>query len=353
MRLLPLTVLTVLAAGAALDAAAQASASTRERDRRREAETTITRSSDGRFSVMRWDSDRAYLGISTGGGTKRDTIGLLVESVVPNSPAEKAGLEEGNRLVSINGVKLAADAADAGEPETASMMQRRLTRELGKVQQGDNVDLRVWAGGQVKTIKVKTGAPDEPVRVSSERMRDRAVLGIGLGSTSKRDTLGVFVTSVTDGGPAEKAGLVEGDRIAAIDGTDLRVPREDAGDASVSASRMSRLQRILRGKSAGDEVQLRVLSNGRARDLKVKTGKASDLGDREGFRFFSGDEGGMSFFRTPMPAMAPRAPRPPEEPTAPGDVELRILPSRMTPFARTIPSMPLLRGAVRSRTIII
>ena len=73
------------------------------------------------------------------------------------------------------------------------------------------------------------------------------MLGVGLSASgSKRDTLGVFITSVTEGGPAEKAGIVEGDRVAAIDGTDLRVPREDAGDGSVSASRLNRLQKVLR-----------------------------------------------------------------------------------------------------------
>ena len=45
---------------------------------------------------------------------------------------------------------------------------------------------------------------------------------------SARDTLGVFVQSVVHDGPAEKAGIVEGDRIAAINGVSLRVAREVA-----------------------------------------------------------------------------------------------------------------------------
>ena len=39
------------------------------------------------------DDDRAALGINTAtSGTKRDTLGLLIVSVVVGSPAEKAGL---------------------------------------------------------------------------------------------------------------------------------------------------------------------------------------------------------------------------------------------------------------------
>src|SRR5688500_17744564 len=45
---------------------------------------------------------------------------------------------------------------------------------------------------------------------------DRAVLGIGTSSGGERDTLGLLITSVTSGGPAEAAGLEEGNRILAV-----------------------------------------------------------------------------------------------------------------------------------------
>ena len=248
------------------------------------------------FSFSRSDDrDRAFLGIATGSGGKRDTLGLLIESVTPNSPAEKAGLEEGQRLQSINGVSLKLDREDAGEPELSGMMQRRLTRELAKVKPGDEVSLTVWTTGGVKTLRVKTGSPDdlmsENERSLKERITNRAVLGVALNPTgSKRDTLGIFISSVTDGGPADKAGLAEGDRIASIDGTDLRVPHDDAGEMSIASARRNRLTKALREKKPGDEVSLRVFQNGRYKDLKVKLGKASELGDRMGGFLFNGDE---------------------------------------------------------------
>ena len=256
---------------------------------------TITRSPEGVVVSAEGGRDRAWLGIATGSGGKRDSLGVLVQSVSPDSPAEKAGLEEGNRLQAINGVDLKLDAADAGEPELTGMMQRRLSRELGKAKPGDELELRVWANGSVKSMKVKTGAPEDVMGESFRSMRDnmkhRAVLGVGLGSSgSKRDTLGVFITSVSDGGPADKAGIGEGDRISAIDGTDLRVPREDAGDAALSSSRVNRLTKALRAKKPGDEVTLKLFSNGRTRDVKVTLGKAEDLGG-SGMQFYFGDEG--------------------------------------------------------------
>src|ERR1035437_2539520 len=43
------------------------------------------------------DGDRAMLGIATGSIGKRDTLGLLIESITPGSPAEEAGAAGGER----------------------------------------------------------------------------------------------------------------------------------------------------------------------------------------------------------------------------------------------------------------
>src|SRR5450631_3502482 len=103
---------------------------------------TSNRSSD--------DGDRAMLGISTGSSGKRDTLGLLIESVTPGSPAEKAGLEEGNRVASINGVSLKLSREDAGESDMSGTMTNRLVREMRKLKAGDEASLELWAGGRYK-----------------------------------------------------------------------------------------------------------------------------------------------------------------------------------------------------------
>ena len=76
------------------------------------------------------------LGVSTGSSGKRDTLGLLIESVTPGSPAEKAGLEEGNRIASINGVSLKLSREDAGESDMSGTMTNRLVREMRKIEGG-------------------------------------------------------------------------------------------------------------------------------------------------------------------------------------------------------------------------
>jgi predicted metalloprotease with PDZ domain len=224
------------------------------------------------------DTPRAVIGVTTSSSTgARDTLGLLVSVVTPKSPADKAGIEEGNRIASINGVNLRLAAADLGDPDTERLMGRRLTRELDKLKAGDDVELKVYGSGQMKTVKIKTVDPDslynaDRVSFSRDDWRNRPTLGIGLASTgSKRDTLGVFVMTVDDSGPAAKAGLEEGARIAAINGVDLRVAREDLGDDLLSSVKLNRLNRELEKVKAGDAVDLRVYQNGQIKNVKVTT----------------------------------------------------------------------------------
>lgn len=259
------------------------------------------------------DEDRAFLGVSTSMTGKRDTLGLLVTSVTPGGPAEKAGIEEGNRIAAINGVNLRLSREDAGEDDMMGIASRRLTRELGKVKPGDEVELRVWADGKYKTVKAKTTSREDLPgmrRVSREEADERAVLGIGLeGTGSRRDSLGILVTRVAEGGPAEKAGIVEGDRISAINGVSLRVAPEDAGDEMIAGAKASRFSRELRRLKAGDDVELRVWSGGQFKTVRVKAAKASDVYKDEGrnFRVFVGDRVGFA----PMPPVPPIPPTPP------------------------------------------
>jgi len=233
-------------------------------------------------SMAMREGPRAVIGVTTSSSTSpRDTLGLLVSTVTHNSPAEKAGIEDGNRIASINGVSLKLAASDIGDDDMQGLMSRRLVRELDKVKPGDEVDLRVYGGGQLRTIKVKTVDPDSLYSTARYAVRagdDHPTLGVGIGSSgSKRDTLGVFVMSVIDVGPAAKAGIEEGQRIAAINGVDLRVGREDAGDGIVSRARVNRLEREMAKVKSGDVVDLRVYANGQTRVVKVTTVAASSL----------------------------------------------------------------------------
>src|SRR4051812_50173392 len=98
------------------------------------------------------------MGIPPGSGGRRATLVLLVSGARAGAPADKAGIEEGNRLVSINGVSLRLSAADAKEGDMDGIVNRRLIRELEKVKAGADVDLRVWSGGEGEGGEGENGA---------------------------------------------------------------------------------------------------------------------------------------------------------------------------------------------------
>ena len=129
-------------------------------------------------------------------------------------------------------------------------------------------------------------------------MARRAALGLELRPTgTRRDTLGVFIAAVTPKGPAETAGIIEGDRIAAINGVDLRTAAGDVDDSYTNGLAAHRLTREVQKLTPGSRVTLRVYSGGRFRDVQVTAGKASDvrrLGGRFSFRV-PGPDGLMEF----------------------------------------------------------
>jgi hypothetical protein len=147
-------------------------------------------------------------------------------------------------------------------------------------------------------------------------MAKRAALGLELRTTgTKRDTLGVFVEGVTPKGPAENAGIIEGDRIASINGVDLRTSSADTEDSYTGGLAAHRLSREVQKLTPGARVNLRVYSGGRFRDVQVTAGKASDvmrLGNRLWFGT-PGMDGTMEFggpdrmiFGPDMPMMRER-----------------------------------------------
>jgi len=304
----------LVAAGAAMLAMTAPAAA---QDRPAPAPRAEIASPEGRtFLLDRDETPRAALGVNTSStGTRRDTLGLLITSIVRGGPAEKAGLEEGNRIAAINGVSLRANAVDIDDYESAGTLSRRLVRELEKVKPGNEVELRVYREGRAENLRVRTVSSDSLFkrastfrRVSREEMDDRPALGIGLGSTgSRRDTLGVLVMSVQDSSPAARAGLEEGNRIAAVNGVNLRVAHEDADDPSLGRTKAQRLMREVSQLKPGDNVTLRLYANGQFRDVTMKVARAGDLPRSRGMTYFGGPDFPVMPAMPAMPAMPPGA----------------------------------------------
>ena len=160
--------------------------------------------------------------------------------------------------------------------------------------------------GAAGTIAAQQPPPREIFRRASidSVMMKRAALGLQLSPTGTlRDTIGVFVARVSPKGPAENAGIVEGDRIVSINGVDLRVNAADAEDSYASAIPARRLTREVAKLLPGNPVTLRVSSGGRIRDVRVTAGRASDLRDGNSFGFMMNGGGPEELMLRSMPRM--------------------------------------------------
>lgn len=264
---------------------------------REEREVRIARTPGGVTILRGAPSNRAVLGVTMGEGSRADTAGVRLEAVTADSPAGKAGLKAGDLITDINGTSLKVSREDAEDLALAGLAQRRLQRVMSKVKPGDDVRLQVRSGNATRSVTVKAasveelertvekieervvaGGPNGPMierRVSATK---RGMVGVSIGGAGNaRDTLGLFVSSVVSGGPAEKAGIVEGERIAAVNGTDVRVPREDVDDAQAASARTDRFVREVQKVEPGKTLTFKVWGNGRYRDVTVTAQEAQDM----------------------------------------------------------------------------
>jgi S1-C subfamily serine protease len=286
--------ITVLTTSAALAAVATPC----DAQPREEREVRIARTPAAGMTFVRGGpANRAVLGVTLAEGSRADTAGVRLESVAPNSPAAKAGLKAGDVITDINGVSLKVSREDAEDPASEGLAQRRLQRVMGRAKPGDDVKLQVRSGTATRAVTVKAAAEHEleqsvaqveeriitrsPDWVFTERNtggRQRGAVGVTIGSAGNaRDTLGLFVNSVVTGGAAEKAGIIEGERIAAVNGMDVRVPREDVDDDQMASARVDRFVREIQKTEPGQTVAMRVWGNGRYRDVTVTVQKAEGL----------------------------------------------------------------------------
>ena len=265
-------------------------------ERSRDGEVRIERLPQG-MSVFIGRVNRAVLGVTLSDDSRADSNGVTISEVRADSPAAKAGIKPGDVMTEVNGVSLRVGAVDAADPELVGIAQRRLQRALAKLEAGDEVDLRVQRGGVSRSVKVKTVSQSEldgdRVRVAGQPNvmpdRDRAAIGVSVGASNNiRDTLGLFITSVVAEGPAERAGIVEGERIASVNGVDVRVPREDIEDGGSAESRVNRFVREVQKGEIGAALTLRVYGGGRYRDVSVTTVRASHIGIQERTRMAPG-----------------------------------------------------------------
>lgn len=205
-----------------------------------------------------YKNGKPFLGINSRSDNEEDEIGVKV-NVVNNSTAEAIGLENGDKIMSINGHKM-VDWDD-------------ITTVLGAMQVGETIKVEYERNGKVmqgsSPIKSHsdTYAYQKTPRVS--RSSGRAFLGIYSNSLSdeKAEKLGFdnrygsYVSEVIPGSSAEKAGVEPFDYIYGVD--EYRVGKDQS------------LTGILSKYEPGDGAKVHLIRKGQAKTIPVVLGTRS------------------------------------------------------------------------------
>lgn len=312
---------------------------------------TATPKSEGTAGVFAYSfgGNGGYIGIQIDEVTKenmgqyglREVRGVAVEKVLEDSPAQAAGLQNGDVIVKFNGEEVTSE--------------RKLIRLLSEVAPDHEAKLKVLRGGDEREITVTVGKhpgfkfdngayakaieglgklqtmpamPRMPEWKAGNAPRAFALAGSGryigasLMTLTKQlgevfgvaDGKGMLITEVRENTPAAKAGLKAGDVIVEVDGKEI--------------SPNNGLFQVLHEKKEGD-ITLTVVRDRNRQTFTVtpEVRKAGSMGELlEGF--------GSGQFTVAAPMIAPgaiaplrmTAPMAPMAPMAPGQL---LLPGRV------------------------
>ncbi len=147
--------------------------------------------------------------------------GALISEVTKDSPAEKAGLEVGDIILTFNGKNVPTSSA--------------LPPIVGVVKPGTSVPTEIQRNGEMKTIMVTIeplAADIKNAKAFTEKGRDSSSLGAVVAAVD-RDQLkargldnGVVVTEVSSSGAAAEAGIIAGDVIVSFNRTKVESVRQ-------------------------------------------------------------------------------------------------------------------------------
>lgn len=249
--------------------------------------------------------EHPYLGISGGSlvpalatamDLPEDQRGVLVSEVVPDGPADKAGLRGSDKEVTIDGspVNVGGDVIVSIEGQPLQGMDELISYLASDTQVGQQVTLTVLRDGEQMDLRVtlearpKTPAVVTPVEQGQQRQQEnpqpaRAWLGIrgmtllaplaqAMGLKNNQD--GVLVIDVEPGSPADEAGLKGSLEQAEIQGQTVQL----GGDVIIavngdSIASMEDLLAQLMMAEPGQTITLTILRDGESMDLPVTLGE--------------------------------------------------------------------------------
>jgi serine protease Do/serine protease DegQ len=165
--------------------------------------------------------------------------GAVITSVVPGSPAAKAGLQAGDVIVEIN-----RKAVRGGDD---------VRNHIGLLPVGENVDFVVLREGKRRRLQAMVAASQVADGAGGPRAVNPRLNGVTVGNIDPAHPLagrvkGVQVLGVEPGSPAWRAGLREGDVVSSVN--HIKVEKLEEFLAAVDRKPGPLLLRVIRGNAA-------------------------------------------------------------------------------------------------------
>lgn len=215
--------------------------------------------------------------------------GFLVTDVTANSPADKSGIRGGYKISDIHGkqIPLGGDVIQAIDNKTIRKIEDMLTYLEREKNVGDAINLTIFRDGKPAEINLTLAARPDSGQQALLQKEQRPSLGISgtnitpgiakaMNLTQIRE--GFLVLDIIEGGPADKAGIRGGDKIASINGTEIRL----GGDVitkidNQTVRKLDDMLDYLRTKEVGDVSHLQVLRDGKIMNIAITLGTNQGL----------------------------------------------------------------------------
>jgi len=211
--------------------------------------------------------------------------GALVAEILPNSPAEKAGLRGSNKEVTIDGqpVKVGGDVITAIDNQSIDAMDDLIAYLYSSTKVNQKVTLSILRDGKQETLDVTLAARPSAEEVGSENA-SFVTRGIHLGiqgmtvnqSIAKEMSLpdgqqGVLVEQVEPGSLADTAGLHAGSKSVTINGQEIML----GGDIIIAVNGqpiagIEELKGALAQLPSDQELSLTILRDGEEGQITIQ-----------------------------------------------------------------------------------
>ena len=202
--------------------------------------------------------------------------GFLIIDITPNSPASKAGLHGGDKLIDVNGrkMKVGGDLILKIDNRNVSKIDDILTYLEENKNVGDKVTLSIFRNGKEQNVNLTLEPrPNETIFQAQPWL---GVTGIDVTpSLSKaldvNQSNGILVIGVIADSPADKAGIRGGYKLTDINGTQIQT----GGDIitmvdNQTVTKVTDLSDYINlNKRVGDTVNITILRDGNTEQIKA------------------------------------------------------------------------------------